>query len=161
MSKAISLPICIAGEAANHCNGGQERPQGLISSPTDTKRTPRGRPAIEHDNSRAQAFLSCFHSTDDIREHLPALDDVQTGITHLQPEGQDSTRPLRRGLLLLVLQHCQTISTATVQAALGPAYSLSQIKRYALAARVASKVIVHNLNRHPSWTTLAELQCIE
>lgn len=120
----------------------------------------RGRPPIEHDNRRVRDFVRAFESTADIRESLPSLDDVLTGITHLQPEGQDSTRPLSKGSLLHVLQHCKTISTESVKAAIGPAYSLSQIKRYALAARVASKAIAHNLNHRPAWATMAELQSI-
>lgn len=129
------------------------------TTPPDTK-LGRGRPPMEHDNSRVRAFLRAFESTTDIRENLPSLDDVLTGITYLQPEGQDSTRPLSKGSLLHVLQHCKTISTESVKAAIGPAYSLSQVKRYALAARVASKVIAHNLNQRPAWATMAELQGI-
>jgi hypothetical protein len=118
----------------------------------------RGRPAIEHDNRRVRLFLRAFDSNSDIRENLPTLDDVLTGIVRLQTEGQDSSRPLSRGTLLHVLQHCKTISTEAVQAAMGPTYSITQVKRYALAARVASKVIDHNLNMRPSWVTMAELQ---
>jgi hypothetical protein len=129
------------------------------TTPPDIKRG-RGRPAIAHDNRRVRAFLRAFESTSDIRENLPSLDDVLTGIPHLQPEGQDSTRPLSKGSLLHVLQHCKTISTEAVKAAIGPAYSLSQVKRYALAARVASKVIEHNLNQRSAWATLAELHGI-
>lgn len=121
----------------------------------------RGRPAIEHDNRRVRLFLRAFDSNSDIRDNLPTLDDVLTGIVRLQTEGQGSTRPLSRGTLLHVLQHCKTISTETVQAAMGPAYSITQVKRYALAARVASKVIDHNLNMRPSWATMAELQGLD
>lgn len=128
--------------------------------PSVTKRG-RGRPTIEHDNARVQAFLLAFESTTDIRDNLPSLDDVLTGIVSLQPEGQASTRPLSKSTLLHVLQHCETINTQAVRDAMGPAYSLTQVKRYALAARVASKVIEHNLNRRPAWLTMAELQCID
>lgn len=130
------------------------------TTPPDTKRG-RGRPAIEHDNRRVRAFLRAFESTTDIRESLPSLDDVLTGITHLQPEGQGSTRPLSKGSLLHVLQHCKTISTESVQAALGPSYTRTPVTRYTIAARVASKVIEHNLNQRPAWTTMAELQGVE
>jgi hypothetical protein len=106
-------------------------------------------------------FLRAFDSNSDIRENLPSLDDVLTGIVRLQTEGQDSTRPLSRGTLLHVLQHCKTISTETVRAAMGPTYSITQVKRYALAARVASKVIAHNLNMRPNWITMAELQGLD
>lgn len=130
------------------------------TTPPDVKRG-RGRPTIEHDNRRVRGFLRAFESTSDIRENLPSLEDVLTGVAHLQPEGQGSTRSLSTSILLHVLQHCKTISTESAQAALGPAYSLSQVKRYALAARVASKLIEHNLNQRPAWATLAELQGIE
>lgn len=128
---------------------------------TSTPKPRRGRPAIEHDNRRVRLFLRAFDSNSDIRENLPTLDDVLTGIVRLQTEGQDSARPLSRGTLLHVLQHCKTISTEAVQAAMGPTYSITQVKRYALAARVASKVIEHNLNMRPSWLTVAERQGLD
>ena len=121
----------------------------------------RGRPTIEHENRRVQGFLRAFESITDIRETLPSLDDVLTGVACLQPEGQASTRPLSTGLLLHVLQHCKTVSTDSVQAALGPAYSITQVKRYSLAARIASKAIEHNLNQRPSWSTMAALHGVE
>lgn len=121
----------------------------------------RGRPSIKHDNRRVSAFLQAFESTTDIRDSLPTLDDVLTGVVHLQTEGQNSTRPLSKGALLHVLQHCGTISTESVKATLGLNYSLSQAKRYTLAARVASKVIEHNLNQRPSWARLGELQGVD
>lgn len=130
------------------------------TTPPDIKRA-RGRPTIEHDNRRVRAFLRAFESTTDIRENLPSLEDVLTGVAHLQPEGQCSTRSLSTSTLLHVLQHCKTISTESVKAALGPSYTRTPITRYTLAARVASKVIEHNLNQRPAWATMAELQGIE
>jgi hypothetical protein len=118
----------------------------------------RGRPTIEHDNSRVRTFLRAFDSATDIRESLPDLDDALIGVLCLQPEGQASTRSLSMKRLLHVLQHCKTISTEAVETALGPAYSLTQVKRYTLAARVASKVVEHNLNQRPAWNTLAQQQ---
>ncbi len=130
------------------------------TTPNEPRRG-RGRPSIQHDNRRVSAFLQAFESTTDIRDSLPTLDDVLTGVVHLQPEGQDSTRPLSKSTLLHVLQHCSTISTASVKAALGPNYSLSQVKRYTLAARVASKVTEHNLNQRSAWARLGELQGVD
>ena len=86
---------------------------------------------------------------------MPRLDDAITGITHLQSEGQASTRPLSKPMLFRALKRCKTIDTASVAVALGREYSLATVKRYTAVARVASKAIDRLLDMHTSWETIA------
>lgn len=115
----------------------------------------RGRPALVLDNRRVQAFIHCFDTARDLAEAMPRLDDAITGITHLQTEGQASTRPLSKLMLFRALQRCPAIDTASVAVALGREYSLATVKRYTAIARVASKAIDRLLDLHPSWETIA------
>lgn len=115
----------------------------------------RGRPALIHDNSRVQAFVLCFDNASDLAETIPRLNDAITGITHLQTEGQASTRPLSKPMLFRALQGCATIDTLSVAVALGRDYSLAAVKRYTAIARVASKAIDRLLDMHPAWESIA------
>ena len=115
----------------------------------------RGRPALVHDNSRVQAFVGYFDNAHDLTETMPRLDDVITGITYLQTEGQASTRPLSKQMLFRALQRCQTIDTLSVAVALGREYSRAAIARYTAIARVASKAIERLLDTHPTWEPIA------
>lgn len=119
----------------------------------DTPR--RGRPAIVHDNSRVQAFLCRFASLFDLTEEVPELDDVLTGIAHLQTEGQHSTRPLSKRMLFRALQDCDAISTDAIARALGRDYSRATVGRYTAHARAASKAIERLLRLRPDWETAA------
>lgn len=111
----------------------------------------RGRPAIHHSNERVRAFVVSFSSPSELREAYPQIDDCLVGTTHLQTEGQASTRPLSKRRLFDALQHCESIDTASVSRALGYGYSPAAVKRYAVAARVASKAIASQLDQHPTW----------
>lgn len=111
----------------------------------------RGRPSIHHPNERVQAFVACFASPSELKEAYPLIDDCLVGITHLQTEGQASTRPLSKRRLFDALQQCENIDTASVARALGNGYSPAAVKRYAIAARVASKAIASQLDQHPMW----------
>lgn len=111
----------------------------------------RGRPSIEHDNQRVLAFVAHYPSAFDLGQDRPPLDDVLTGATLLQPEGQGSTRPLSKARLFIVLQRCPTISVKAVAEALGGECSPTTAVRYAAIARVASKAIARHLDRHPAW----------
>lgn len=127
---------------------------------------PRGRPAIVCDNQRVAAFLSHYPTAFDLGQDRPALDDVLTGATMLQTEGQGSTRPLSRIKLFAVLQHCPTISSKAVADIMGGECSRSQADRYTAAARVASKAIASHLDRHPAWeqeaaTLAASMEAID
>lgn len=109
----------------------------------------RGRPAISHDNRRVRAFLrrfasdSRFDSVEDVRgDELPGwVSDALVGVAHLQTEGQKSTRPLSRRMLLLLLSRCDKLTTEDVAAALLRDYSRTAIHRYTAHARTASKAI--------------------
>jgi hypothetical protein len=120
-----------------------------------TQPSKRGRPTIAHDNRRVKALTLCFDTGTDLCEALPQLDDVLTGITYLQSEGQASTRPLSKRLLLRVLQRSDTISTQCVSVALGRDYSAAAIARYTAVARAASKAIDRLLDQYPSWEATA------
>ena len=120
-----------------------------VEAPPTQRR--RGRPALAHDNTRVQAFVSNYASAFDLAQDWPTLDDVLTGATLLQPEGQCSTRALSKRYLFHVLQQCSMISTAAVAEVLGAARSLTTAVRYASIARVASKAIARCLATHPEW----------
>lgn len=117
----------------------------------DTPKRGRGRPAIHHCNSRAQSYMLCFTSPCELKEACPRIDDCLIGITHLQTEGQASTRPLSKRRLFEALQRCESIDAVSVAHALGRDYSLATVKRYTAVARVASKAIASLLNKHPAW----------
>jgi len=110
-----------------------------------------GRPTIHHDNSRVQELMVNFDFISNLAEVLPRLDDVLTGMTHLQTEGQASTRPLSKKKLFRVLRSCPVISTAEVALSIGRSYSRATVARYALHARAASKVVEHLLHHNPQW----------
>jgi hypothetical protein len=118
---------------------------------TTTPKRGRGRPPKDHDNRRVAAFMSHYPTAFDLGQDRPALDDVLTGATLLQTEGQGSTRPLSRLKLFMVLQHCPTISTGAVSGIFGGECSPATAVRYAAIARVASKAIASHLDRHPAW----------
>jgi hypothetical protein len=127
-----------------------------MTQPSMPQRTKRGRPAIVHDNRRVQAFVQRFAGAFcDLAEELPALNDVLTGITHLQTEGQDSSRPLSKHMLLRVLHGCDSISTEAVAVALVREYSKAAVARYTAHARTASKAIEALLDRHSDWEASA------
>jgi hypothetical protein len=91
----------------------------------------------------------------ELKEAYPHIDDGLVGVTHLQTEGQASTRPLSKRRLFEALQRCGSIDTVGVAHALGRGYSLATVKRYTAAARVASKAIASNLDQHPAWESEA------
>lgn len=111
----------------------------------------RGRPAIVHDNRRVQRFCRKFNSVFEMLEEFPELDDVLTGIAHLQSAAQGSTRSLSRRMLFRVLRECEDIAAANVGTALGRDYSRTAVGRYTLHARVASKFLARLLELHPDW----------
>jgi hypothetical protein len=130
---------------------------------TDTKAPrKRGRPAASLDNRAVRQFLVNIPS--EWEAHTPGavvcdpwalkgpqrrqLEDVLTGAVYLQSEGQASTRPLARPLLLRVLQRCDTITSKGVSEAIGRDYSRATFDRYMAVARVASKAIAALLERH-------------
>jgi hypothetical protein len=109
----------------------------------------RGRPAIVHDNKRGQAFARKFACVSDLGQEFPAVDDALVGITYLQTEGQESTRPLSKRMLFRVIQECEAISSKAVAEALGRSYSLAAVGRYTAIARVASRAIDRFLDQNP------------
>lgn len=124
--------------------------------------TPRrkGRPAIVHDNRRVRAFLlqavtdpqpaHPFDRSDDDQDDAPRwVSDILVGNTHLQTEGQKSTRPLSRHLLVRVLTRCEDLSTEAVAEALRRDYSPAAVARYAAHARAASKAIELQMDVRP------------
>jgi hypothetical protein len=115
----------------------------------------RGRPTIVHDNRRVRAFIRRFDSAFDLAEELPTVDDALTGITHLQTEGQGSTRPLSKRILFRALRECEGISSQSVAAALGRDFSRASVGRYTAIARVASKAIERILDLRPDWERCA------
>lgn len=124
-----------------------------MTTPTTVGR--RGRPAIVHDNVRVRAFLCRFASLIDLTEEVPELDDVLTGIAHLQTEGQCSSRPLSKRMLFRALQACDVISTDAIAGALGRDYSRATLGRYTAHARAASKAIERLLRLRPDWEAAA------
>lgn len=120
----------------------------------------RGRPAIVHDNRRVRAFLQesiCdpepehpFDRSDDEHDDAPRwVSDVLIGNTHLQTEGQKSTRPLSRHLLVRVLTRCDDLSAESVAEALRRDYSRAAIQRYTAHARAASKALDRLIDVRP------------
>lgn len=110
----------------------------------------RGRPSLFHDNTRVQAFVSNYASAFEMTQDWPLLDDVFTGVTLLQTEGQCSTRPLSKFRLFLALHRCPAITSRSVSEALGGCCQSTAV-RYAACARVASKAIAWCLERNPAW----------
>lgn len=117
----------------------------------------RGRPAIVHDNRRVREFLvqaivdpepaHPFDRSEDDHDEAPRwVRDILIGNTHLQSEGQKSTRPLSRHLLVRVLTACHDITTETVAEALRRDYSPAAVSRYTAHARAASKAIEWQLD---------------
>lgn len=132
---------------------------------TTTPKRGRGRPPKTHDNSRVRAALEPWfiHAGSGIADpgegdERPAsltgmswLDDIITGVSRMQTEGQKSTRPLDRGLILRILLRCPTIDASSVAAVTGRDYERAQADRYTAAARVASKGVAAELDRRPKW----------
>ena len=126
----------------------------------------RGRPARTYDNRRVRAVLVAWHTAascgaDEVDDQPPLddvswLDDILTGVSRLQTEGQKSTRPLDRGLILRVLLRCEVINCGSVAQAIARDYGRSQVDRYAAAARVASTAIERELQRRPAWVKRVE-----
>ncbi|MDZ4290987.1 MAG: hypothetical protein U1C47_03590 [Hydrogenophaga sp.] len=125
----------------------------------------RGRPPKTHDNSRVQAALTPWfiyagsgvedHGTGDDRPQsltgMSWLDDILTGASRMQTEGQKSTRPLDRGVILRALLRCKTIDPTSVAEAIGRGHGRAQTDRYTAAARVASKGVAAAMDRRPAW----------
>lgn len=115
----------------------------------------RGRPPRSLDNASVKAFLIvATHPAAPERWRGP-VGDILTGATFLQSEGQGSTRPLSRRLLLRILQTCDNITSNEVSRVIARNYSRSQVDRYMASARVASKALSDLLARHPEWRLLA------
>lgn len=137
---------------------------------TTTPKRGRGRPPKTHDNRRVQAALvpwyihggSVVDDPGDGDEHpasltgMSWLDDIITGVSRMQTEGQKSTRPLDRRLILRILLRCPTIGSASVWAVAGRDYEKAQTDRYTAAARVASKGVAMELDRRPEWVARLE-----
>lgn len=108
----------------------------------------RGRPALVHDNSLVQKFISEFPTAAAFLEEHPRMDDVLTGAARAQTAGHTATRPLSKGSLFGLLRLLPAISTVAVGDALQRhGYCATTIKRYAQAARTASVFIARELDR--------------
>lgn len=130
---------------------------------TATLKQGRGRPPKTHDNRRVQAALVPWfiHAGSGSVDHgdggerpesftgMSWLDDIIAGVSHMQSEGQKSTRPLDRSLILRILLRCPTIDATSVSAVTGRDYGRAQTDRYTAAARVASKGVAAELDRRP------------
>lgn len=125
----------------------------------------RGRPPKTHDNSRVQAalvpwFLYAGSRVEELgggEERPPSLtgmswlDDILSGASRMQTEGQKSTRPLDRGVILRALLRCKTIDPTSIAKAIGRDHGRAQTDRYTAAARVASKGVAAAMDRRPAW----------
>lgn len=111
----------------------------------------RGRPPRAHDNARVSAFMGSYLEVGELLECWPRMDDILTGVAHLQSEGQGSTRPMSKRLLFRVLRSCPLISTQAAAVALGLRYSLTSAKRYAASAVVASRAVLALLVADPRY----------
>ena len=130
---------------------------------TTTPKRGRGRPPKTHDNRRVQASLVPWFiyggSVDDDHGEgcerpesftgMSWLDDIIAGVSRMQTEGQKSTRPLDRSLILRILLRCPTIDATSVSAVTGRGYGRAQTDRYTAAAWVASKGVATELDRRP------------
>lgn len=116
----------------------------VLSAPAPAR---RGRPAILFDNRRVQTFMSSFDSYLDLIEAHPLLEDVFTGASRLQTEGEDHDRPLRRARLFYGLQANEVLTSASFSGL----YSRSASARYFAAARVISRQTSRLLDQHPAW----------
>lgn len=117
---------------------------------------PKGRPSVALDNRRVSAYLSNFTTLSELIGLHPSIDDIFTGVSRLQTEGQGSTRPLSRRQLFHVLSVCDHITVKAVADVLGketPGHSRTA-QRYAGHARVASKAIARLLDQRP-WLEAA------
>ncbi|QTD44214.1 hypothetical protein [Ottowia testudinis] len=81
------------------------------------------------------------------------MDDIFTGVSRLQAEGDGSTRPLSRSRLFHVLSVCDDISADAVAQAMSDVGE-RQARKYAGHARVASKAIARLLDQRP-WMEAA------
>jgi len=77
------------------------------------------------------------------------MDDIFSGILALKTAANTATRSLSRQTLFQILQHCETIDVASVNAATGGRYAYSTVASYAAVARVASKAIGSFIHRLP------------
>lgn len=135
-----------------------------VQAEAATPKRGRGRPPKTHDNRRVQAALipwltfgggGCVDRPA-VFTGMAWLDDILTGASQLQSEGQRSTRPLDRRLILRILLRCPIIDTASVSVVTGRDYERAQIDRYTAAARVASKGVAAQLERRPEWAAQME-----
>ena len=129
-----------------------------------------GRPPKTHDNIRVRAFLiawsGCGDSvpedrTDDCGDSEAAdraddrgsrwLGDILTGVSWLQSEKQNPTRPLNRSLMLRALMRCDGISASAVKRCIGRGHKKAQVYRYRAATEVASRAIEVELDRRHHW----------
>lgn len=124
---------------------------------TDTKlKKRRGRPTKSLDNSYVQNLLQSFWNMRDAFENFPQLEDIITGVTRLQTEGQGSTRPMPRYRLYRLLSLCDVITSVRIASLLPQGYHQSTVARYTLAARVASAAIQREIERRPNWAEAAQ-----
>lgn len=128
-----------------------------MKDPLSTSPGRRGRPAVSHDNRRVRAFMGAFDSLLALTAEHPQLESLFTGVVHLQPEGQGSTRPLSKLQLFRVLQGCNHLNTDSVAQTMRRERADSSVYRYAALARVASKATERLLTGHPEWEPEAAL----
>lgn len=95
------------------------------------------------------------YSLRELLETYSRIEDVFTGVVHLQSEGQGNTRPLSKRKLYAALRSCSVISTETVAMALARVSvevpSNATVGRYAAIARIASRAIDDLLEVNPHW----------
>jgi hypothetical protein len=101
-----------------------------------------------HDNSQVQAFLDGFCTVSELCREYPEMDDILSGVLALKTSGNTATRTLSRQVLFHLLQHCETITVASLNDATCERYAYNTLAGYSALARVASKAIAGCIDRH-------------
>jgi hypothetical protein len=119
-----------------------------------------------HDNIRVMSMLQPFVTTGELCRTHPAAEDIFSGSLELKTAGDTSTRSLSRRTLFHILQHCPTISVASIASATLGRYAYCTLASYAAAARVASKALAKYIDRlsstkMPTPTLMQERQALD
>ncbi len=110
------------------------------------------------DNGAVSAFLGEFLTAGELIEAHPRTDDIITGVLEARTAGDTADCTLSRRVLFHVLQQCPAISVehiaaVTVNPKTGGRYGESTLRKYAAAARVASRELTRFIAELPAEDT--------
>lgn len=96
-----------------------------------------------HDNTWLMEELQQYASYGEACDDHPWIEDVLTGVCHLDLGG--NTRPLRRQLIWVLMAHQPTITTSVIMEATGK--SLSHSKKIVGMVRIACRAVEKELRK--------------